>query len=114
MKEKREFIRLPAHHLIKYRVLEKEKAFSFARNISAGGILFYCKENIPVGSIVEVVINFPGRSEPIKVLSKVSRMKPLRKTGGFEAAARFINIDKDTQDFINNKILKVFREIKKR
>lgn len=111
MKEKRKFTRLPTHHLIKYRILEKEKAFSFARNISAGGLLFYCKEKIPIGSIVEIIINFPGRQGPVKVLAKISRISVMKRIGGFEAAARYVNIDDEAREFIDKKILKVMKKI---
>ena len=42
--ERRKFIRLEAHHLLKYKVLQKEEKLSFVKNISAGGICFFTKE----------------------------------------------------------------------
>lgn len=106
---KRGYVRLPAHHLIKYRVLEKERVFSYAKDISAGGLRFHCKESIPVGSIVEIMINFPGLAEPVKVLAKITWQKSLQKGSGFEAGARFVNIDEKARSFINDSILKFFK-----
>ena len=96
---------MSAHHLIKYRILERQTPeVSFARNVSAGGILFYAHENIPVGSIVELTINFPGAAQPIKVQAKVLRVRELKKIGGFEAAVQFINLDNDMLLLINGRI----------
>ena len=61
-KERRRFIRLKAHHLLKYRVADKEevpKLLSFARNISAGGVLFYADKEVAPGNLVELEISFP-------------------------------------------------------
>jgi hypothetical protein len=115
-KEKRRFVRLPAHHLIKYKVVGREAlqgTLSFVRNISAAGVLFHAQENIPSASTLELEINFPLRSEPIKVLAKTLRVKPLRKTGGYDIALEFLNLDKDTCTFINKKILEVYGNIKR-
>lgn len=113
-KNRREYVRLPAHHLIKYRVLEKERVFSFARNVSSEGLCFHCKESIPIGSVVEILINFPGLPEPVKVLAKVTWLKTLKKTEGFQAGACFVNIDDNSRSFINERILKFFKGSKEK
>ena len=104
--EKRKYVRLSAHHLLKYKVVHKEKALSFARNISAGGVLFHAQEYIQPGTTVELLINFPSYPEPIKAVSKVVRTRPLAKLGGFEIGAEFIDINDEAKDFINRKILR--------
>jgi c-di-GMP-binding flagellar brake protein YcgR len=103
-RNRRKSFRLSTHHLIRYKVVKGKSVVSFARNVSAGGVLFYSKENIPIKSIVEVVINFPGLPEPIKTNSKVLRVKQLKKVGGYEIGAQFIDLDKKTKDFIKKKI----------
>ncbi|MDP2922579.1 MAG: PilZ domain-containing protein [Candidatus Omnitrophota bacterium] len=116
-KDKRKFQRLPVHHLLKYRVVGKENmqgVLSFVRNISAGGVLFHSQEAIPKDSVIEleVAINFPSSSEPLKVIAKILRSQPLRKIGGYDVAIEFINVDAATRDFINKKILNVYEKVK--
>ncbi|MGB2599278.1 MAG: PilZ domain-containing protein [Candidatus Omnitrophota bacterium] len=104
--EKRKFIRIDAHHLLKYKIIGKEKALSFAGNISAGGVLFYTKEYIHPESVVELTINFPSYPGPIKAVSRVVRIRPMAKVGGFEVGAEFVEIAEDAREFINKRILK--------
>ena len=106
-KERRKFIRLAAHHLIKYKVIEQKEELSFARNISAGGVLFVAKESIPPGNIVKILISFPKYPHPIKVAAKVIWTKELKNLGGFKIGAEFVNVEEDARDFINKKILAV-------
>ena len=40
--ERRKYVRLNAHHLLKYKIVGKEEELAFARNISAGGVRFVC------------------------------------------------------------------------
>jgi len=105
--ERRKYIRLDAHHLVKYQVLEKGQELSFARNISAGGVRFVAKESIPIGDMVEIMINFPQYSHPIKTRAKVVWAKELKKVGGFEIGAEFVNVEGDAKDFIDKKIKEV-------
>lgn len=106
-KNKRKYPRLSVHHLLKYRILERQTPeVSFARNVSAGGVLFYAHEPISVSSIVELTINFPGSDQPLKVQARVLRVKELKKIGGFEVAAQFINLDEAVFSFINKRVIK--------
>ncbi|MFC1548651.1 PilZ domain-containing protein [Candidatus Omnitrophota bacterium] len=112
-KERRKFMRLKAHHLLKYRVIDEgEGKLSFVRNISAGGALFVAKEEIPCGSMVELEINFPQYPHPVKVVSKVVRSRPLKKMGGFEIGAEFVSADEEVKEFINKKILSIAEKSK--
>ncbi len=111
LKERRQFLRLKAHHLIKFKIIDRQKELTFARNINAGGVLFYCKEDIPKGSFLELEINFPKYPHPVTVTAKVVRSNPIRKIGGFEIGAEFINVDKDLQDYINKRIKSIHEGI---
>ncbi len=115
-KERRKYTRLKAHHLVKYTLAGKEgqgETLSFVRNIGGGGILFYSQEEIPAGSTIDLEINFPGRSQPIKVFSKVVRARTFRKVEGYEIAVRFIEISPDDQEFINRKIQDASKRVEK-
>lgn len=106
-KNKRQFLRLSAHHLLKYKVLGaegKEGMLSFVRNISAGGVLFHSNEYIKPGSTLELDINFPPSPESIKIKAKVLRSRELKGVGGFDVAVQFINLDEDIKKYIDGKI----------
>ncbi len=105
--DRRKYIRLSAHHLIKYKLVEKNKILSFIRNISAGGVLFFSKDDIRSGAFIEIDINFPNYPKPIKATAKVLRTVKLTDVGGYEVAAEFITVDSDARDFINEKIRSV-------
>lgn len=108
-KNKRHFARVRAHCLLKYKNLDGEQKLSFARDIGAGGVLFHAKEDIPVGSALEIKINFPPRPDSIKVIAKVLRTKALKKMGGYDIATEFINIDDKSRDFINSRISNIYK-----
>ena len=107
-RKKREFVRLTVHHLLKYKTSGGKEILSFARNLSAGGLRFYCKEELSQDSLVELTINFPDLPQPLKVNAKIVWVKSLKKIGGCEAGAEFIDIDEDTRKIINNKIGNTF------
>jgi c-di-GMP-binding flagellar brake protein YcgR len=111
--ERRKFLRLEAHHLLKYKMLNKKRALSFARNISAGGVLFHSKDEMPPGSDVELVINFPSFPHPISVVARIIHIKPLKKLGGFYIGAEFIHINEQDRDYIEKKISGVLGEKKR-
>ena len=111
MKERRRFIRLSAHHLLKYKLINREKELSFARNISAGGVLFHAKNDIAPGEMVELEINFPGYPTPVKAVSKVVRSEKDEKGGGYYVAAEFVNIEESARDYVNKKIKEIQGEI---
>ena len=101
---RRKYIRVSAHHLLKYKLAEKKEEMSFGRNISAGGVLFFAKEDLPAGAVVELKINFPQYPHPIEATAKIVRTKTLKGAEGFEVAAEFIHVDEDAKDFINKRI----------
>lgn len=105
----RNFARIRVHCLLKYKSIDGQPKLSFARNISAGGVLFHAKENIPVNNIVEIEINFPPRVDSIKVVAKVLRSRALKRMGGYDIATEFINIDEKARDFINNSIINSYK-----
>ncbi len=105
--EKRKYIRLGTHHLLKYKELGKGKELSFIRNIGGGGVLFYSEKNLPKNDVIELEINFPQYPQPIKANAKVLRTVKLADMGGYEVAAEFISVDEEARDFITKKIKEV-------
>ena len=104
IKDKRKFLRIGGHRLLRYKMVSEDKSvLSFARNISSGGILFHAKEEIPLSSVIEMEISFPSRPQPVKVVSKVIRVKRLKKVEGFEIAVHFLSVEDKDKDFMDKK-----------
>jgi c-di-GMP-binding flagellar brake protein YcgR len=105
-KKRRKFNRISAHHLVKYKRIEDDSQpmLSFARNLSAGGVLLYASEPGVIGDRLQVTINFPGAEKPIVAEGKVLRSKQLKKIGGYEIGVEFINIDEKEFELMKNKI----------
>jgi len=102
--ERRQFIRINEHHLLKYKVFDKAKVLSFVRNISTGGVLFHSDEDIPVGSTVEMKISLPPEEAAINVVVKVIHTTPLKKLGGYNVGAEFVHIDEKDRGLIERTI----------
>lgn len=100
------------HCLLKYEKLEGQQVLSFARNISAGGLLFHSQEQVPVGATMRLKLNFLNHPQSISVIAKVLRTRALKKLGGFDVAVEFINIEEKDRDYINRRLLDI-AEIKK-
>ncbi len=113
-KDKRKFVRLPIHHLLKYKIADKQGisgVLSFVRNISAGGTLFHCNERIAPGSILELEIKVPLSTDIIKTKVKVLRTVPLEKMGGFDVAVEFIDLPAAAHKAMNERILNTHDKI---
>jgi hypothetical protein len=93
-RNKRRFLRLNAHHLLKYKLLDgsgKEGVLSFVRNISAGGALFHSNEYMKPASILELDISFPPSPDSVKIKARVLRVGNLKTMGGFDMAVEFLD-----------------------
>ena len=96
--ERRKFIRFPAYHLIKYKILAGSEItslpiLSFIRDISGGGSCLQTKEKIPLFSIVQLYINFPPLPEAIICTAKVIWLKKLKQSNKYESGLEFIEIN---------------------
>lgn len=110
-RDRREYVRLKAHHLIKCRKLnEGRKRLLFARDIGAGGALFHREEEFPLGTLLEIWINFPAFHVPIKTISRVVWLSPEKKIGGFTIGVEFIEIDQEARAFMEERIGKKKKE----
>ncbi|MFA5337612.1 MAG: PilZ domain-containing protein [Candidatus Omnitrophota bacterium] len=110
-RNKRQFLRLNAHHLLKYKLLDgegKEGMLSFVRNISAGGVLFHSNEYMKPASILELDVSFPPYPDSIKIKARVLRVGNLKTMGGFDVAVEFLDLSEDVKKFIAKKIGNTF------
>jgi hypothetical protein len=89
--ERRDYLRLNSKVNISYKIIEKEhnllkrgivpEHLSVTENISAGGVLFYLDEPLPVGSILELKLELPSESDPIECLARVVRIEMTAEKG---------------------------------
>lgn len=63
-----------------------------ALNISVGGILFNFHKAIPVGSILHLSLNIPGRKKPINCKAKVRRVEEVKKNKTYEIGVSITQI----------------------
>jgi len=95
-KERRNYYRLHAYHLAKYRLIQKsgERPIVAAiKDIGGGGICLQTEEYLPIASIIQVYINFPKLSQPIPTLAKVVWVRRLGKKSVYEAGVEFVDIE---------------------
>ena len=106
-KEKRNFFRLNAYHLVKYRLVSQEEwqmAIASIRDISAGGVRLRVDQEIPKGSMLSLRINFPKLPLPISCLAKVAWAKKLGRTNRFEIGLEFVEIEDLLRQEINQRV----------
>jgi hypothetical protein len=114
-KDKRQALRLAAHHLLKYKVLNEaggSGTLSFVRNISANGALFHCHEYIKPETILRLTINFPQTPKSLEATARVLRTKKLSKDRGFDIAVQFINLEEEYKVLMGKKIINTFDKVK--
>ncbi len=114
-KERRKYFRLNAYHLLKYKIAGKSDALevlAFVKDISAGGVRFHVQEKLPLGTVIELEINFPGYPEAVRAKAKVVRVTQLKGCDECAVGAEFIDISESAKNFINDKIGRVREKIK--
>jgi c-di-GMP-binding flagellar brake protein YcgR len=82
---KRQFLRVDTSVWVRYAVIPRvemagkvdqvKRAYAMTANISGGGVLLKPQEKLPVGAILEMEIEIPGRSDPILAIGKVVHTK---------------------------------------
>ena len=100
--EKRPYQRLNSKVNLRYKVFKSQgellrKGFSpeqlsVTKNISAGGLLFFSDEALPIGSILELKIELPNGQESIECLAKVVRVEEIEEEKNYNIAVCFLDI----------------------
>jgi len=77
----RQFLRVDASLWVRYAVIPKvemagkvdrlKRSYAMTANISGGGVLLKPQEKLPVGAILEMEIELPGREDPILAIGRV-------------------------------------------
>lgn len=110
--DKREFIRLKAYHLVKYRPLAEkgagtEEVLASIKDIGAGGVCLKVDEYLPAATLLELDINFPQIKTSLSALVKIVWVKQIKRTKRYEIGAQFVDIKVGMKELINQKIRNV-------
>jgi hypothetical protein len=100
--EKRRYQRLNSKINLSYKVLKSKddllkrglspEQLSVTKNISAGGLLFYADEPLPIGSILELNLELPDGKEPIECLARTVRIDEMEEEKKYNIAVCFLDI----------------------
>jgi hypothetical protein len=71
------------------------------QNLGAGGVLFNYNQEIPIGSLVDMFINFPQIMKPVHCTGKVLRIDNPKPFSIFKIAANFIDISEQDKQQID-------------
>ena len=118
-KERRSFYRLNAYHLAKYHLVsvpkeKQESSLASVRDIGGGGVCLRLDKSVPVGSLIQLYINFPGISKPVPVMAKVVWIKKIwAKNNIYEAGVQFLEIEGILRDEIVGRVNIVRKRLEK-
>ena len=73
-------------------------------NISAGGIFFYTKKDLGIGTPLGIKIDMPKSTPTIKCFGKIIRSDELQPTSVFCIAIKFIDIGEKEKEMLNTTI----------
>lgn len=100
--DKRVYRRLNSKVNIRYKVFKSqeellERGFTaeqlaVTKNISASGLLFFSKESVPLGAILELKIELPDSSEPIECLARIVRVEETPQENIYNIAVCFLDM----------------------
>jgi len=98
MPEKRRFERIPETLEITYRRVPDVKACGFiTRDISEGGVRFFAKEFLPVGSILRIQVKLKKIYFAFEALAQVKWIKKDTTEERFDVGADFIDISNEAK-----------------
>lgn len=100
--EERRYLRLNSKINLSYKALKSKadlskrgfqpEQFSVTKNISAGGLLFYNDELLPLGTILGLKLELPDGSAPIECLARIMRIDKRQEEGGYDIAVCFLDL----------------------
>ena len=113
---RRVFFRLSKSLPVRYRLVKNSKSpkaevspvemCTNTKDISAGGLAFYIKENIPPQSLVEVTLQLPDQKEPIVCLAEVVRSRIVEHTYFRDTALNFLDLSSHDRQVLDKFVKK--------
>jgi len=101
--ERRVYVRLNSKVNLRYKAVKSEQdllkrgfgpeQLSITKNISAGGLVFFSDEIIPVSSFLELTVELPdSEGHHVECLAKVTRIEEDKSGKGYNIAVCFLDI----------------------
>ena len=89
--EKRRFARTEVNAAVQYRLADGEAARDgWLGNISAGGVLLWTADELPVGTTLYLRLSAEERGDTeMEVTATIVRLDPMRQSGRFGYGCRF-------------------------
>lgn len=94
----RQYMRLPAAHMLRYRILDKEIKMEPGEGCRGNGISFVANKEIPESSLVEMEISSSKAPTPIMVLVKAVSVKKMEPADAYKINAQFIKFEQGTME----------------
>ena len=90
--ERRDYERVSASIMGRLAIASDAGDVFSVQNISEGGLLFDFSKAIPLGAILHLSLNLPGRKTPIQCKAKVRRVEEIRRNRRYEIGVSVIQI----------------------
>lgn len=110
MDERRKAARISSEANFNYEIIDSSgitgpKQSALTKNISATGLLFENKEEIPIGTKLRLVINLPGIPfRSVDLTGEVVRLERLLSSRNYNIGVHFLDIAPDVTPEINKRI----------
>lgn len=108
--ERRTTVRLPIQVKFQYNIIgasegPAEVIKAQTKNISSSGLLFESKEQIPIDTQLDIVLNMPGSPpESFEIEGRVVRVEKLLPSGKFGIGVNFVKISEDHKEEIKRRV----------
>ncbi len=90
--ERRDFERISASLVGRLNVVSDSGDLFSVKNLSEGGALFTFDRALPLGTILHLAFQMPGRKTPLPCKAKVTRVEELKKNKSYEVGVRIIQM----------------------
>jgi c-di-GMP-binding flagellar brake protein YcgR len=88
--------------------------YGVTQNISAGGLLFSTPRQLGIGTVINIILEFPDEDEKIQTQCRVIRCYEIERDIKYEIAVCFNDLAAQAKKIINSKIRKISRHFDRR
>jgi len=107
--ERRKYKRVKKPFIVSFQVREhdgKKSGWDIVAviDIGAGGMLFYYNKNLPIGTELDVKVNYSAEKEPLKCGGKIIRVMPTPTNFLYLTAVVFTEIEDSDRKSLNDTV----------
>ena len=110
--ERRQYKRIKKDFVARFRLKSDELSMHNSeswemvttQNLCAGGVLLNYNREVPIGSLIDMFINFPQIKNPINCTGKVIRIDRDSSLSPLKVAAYFVDINAEDKYAINKAV----------